>query len=925
MQERNRSHERTKEEGKTMSESIVSDKMTRRTFLKATAATGAVAAVGDKLFGGPVSALSKGAVAAPTTDDKWVPTACRACRWHEPVRVRVVDGVAVKIDGIPGEPNTQGKICGLAQSGLMMLYNPWRVKTPMKRTNPVKGIGVDPGWVEISWDEALDTVASALKPLLETDSRQFAVAHGFGTLNTRVIEGTFGPLGECKAGAPVCGGGFHLADTRTVMNGVHATDFEYCNYYLVFGGNWQNSAKAPINTVRPYMKARARGMKTIVFDPVQADGARLADEWIQILPGTDHAVALAMVNTLVNELGLVDWEHIRLRTNGPYLIAADGDYARSKTETYVDEYREQLTFGKPYVWDPVDNTAKVFDDPTIKDFALEGTYTVDGVECQPAWQLFREFLKPYTAEWAEPITTVPAVTIRRIAKEYGEASQIGATMTFYDDPEGPYTLPYRPVSVFISKGTQGHYNGVLICRAIGLLRIVTGAASVVGSVKDSDAGAALLYPAGDGVIAPGNRWIQWDFKYPPDVVTDTLIWSGRRGMATYYGGPHVLRSLLHPEEYHLPYHVKARLVNYTNELRSRGNAELVVEALNSIPFTFAISYHFDEPTEMADIVFPESSYLDRWEVVTVRAASHEFEAAKEAAASALTVLRQPVVERLYGRDSMDIMRDIADRLGRLAKWNEAINASLRLPDHLKLDPNTQYEWKDVLDRQLKTTWGDEYGLEWFKVHGYKGNPAKSRKIWYAFTKGPETRLPLYDEFFLFLRERYKAFREENGLDPMPELYAKMIPLPEWQGIWPMDEASPDYDLYAVNFQNTAGFMCMAMDNPWLMEYSLTFQPYHMGVWINPKTARKKGITTGDRIKIVSQFEDHTVYGEALVTEGIHPECLGIAGCYGSFSANVKPVAREGTHFNTLTSSELKHHDPVGGNIQFCVKVKVEKV
>jgi anaerobic selenocysteine-containing dehydrogenase len=924
MQERNRSHEWTKE-GKAMSESIVSDRMTRRTFLKATAATGAVAVVGDKLFGGPVSTLVKSAAGPPATEDKWIPTACRACRIHEPIRVRVVDGVAVKIDGNPEDPVTQGTVCQKSQAGLMMLYNPYRVKTPMKRTNPEKGLGVDPGWVEISWDEALDTVAGVLKPLLDEDSRQFGYAHGFGTLNTRVLESTFGPTGDVKAGAPVCGGGFHTADTRVLMEGVHRADLEYCNYYMVFGANSKGSAKSAVEITRPYAQARARGMKTVVIDPVLAEAAQLADEWIPIRPATDHAFALAMANALVHELGLVDWEHIKLRTNGPYLIGPDEEYVRSKTETYEDEYRENLTFGKPYIWDSVDNEAKLFDDPTIKDFALEGTYTVDGVECQPAWQLFKEFLKPYTAKWASPITTVPAETIRRIAKEFGEAAQIGQTMTFYDDPDGPYTIPYRPVAVSLGKGAQGHFHATLISRAIFLLRVVTGAANVVGSTNGGSGANNKMFPAGDGVMAPADRWVAYGFKYPPDKTTDLHAWP-----SSYFAGPHVLRSLQHPEEYHLPYRIKARMVNYTNELRSRGNAELVVQALNTIPFTFAISYHFDEPTELADIVFPESSYLDRWEVISFRVAGNEFEPYREVAGG-FNILRQPVVERQYdSKDAMDVMMLIADRLGRLDQWNAAINASLRLKEEYQLEAGKQYEWKDVLDRQLKSTWGDEFGLEWFKVHGFKGRPAKSRKDWYSVTKAPETRQALWDEFYVFLRERYKAFRAEHGLAPQPEWEAQMIPLPAWQGIWPLDEAPADHDLYAVNFAYGFGFMCMAMDNPWLAEYPLAFNPYHMSIWINPETAQKKGLQTGDLIRVLSQFtggtgEPFTVEGEVLVTEGIHPEVLGIPGCANNFSANINAIARQGTHFNTLVPSDLKYHDPIGGNICFCTRVKVEKV
>ncbi len=91
------------------------------------------------------------------------------------IKVHVVNGVAVKIDGNPDDPNTRGRICAKSQAGLMTLYNPYRVKAPMIRTNPEKGLTVDPEWMEISWDEAFDTLAQNLKPVLEEDASSFDV------------------------------------------------------------------------------------------------------------------------------------------------------------------------------------------------------------------------------------------------------------------------------------------------------------------------------------------------------------------------------------------------------------------------------------------------------------------------------------------------------------------------------------------------------------------------------------------------------------------------------------------------------------------------------------------------------------------------------------------------------------------------------
>ena len=911
-----------------MSENILSNKLTRRTFLKATAATAAVGAVGDKLFGGPVSTLVESAAAAPAPEEKWVLTACRSCRNHDPVRVRVVNGVAVKIDGIPGEAVNNGRACGRAQAGIMHLYNPWRVKTPMKRTNPERGLGVDPKWVEITWDEALDTVASKLKPVLEKDPREFGIATGFGSIDKRTIGTAFGGYSDAKVSAAVCGGGFHFASERSVASMVWAPDYEYCDYMMFFGTNAYGAGKGCPPPARPFLEARGRGMKVVVVDPVLADTARMADEWIPIRPATDHAFALAMLHALVHEFGLVDWEHMKLRTNGPYLIAPDGDYVRSKTETYEDELRLGQTFGKPLIWDPADGKAKTFDDDTIKDFALEGSYTVDGVECQPAFQLFKDFLKPYTAEWAEPITTVPAKTIRRIAREFGEASRIGATMTFYDHPDGPHTLPYRPVAVGVLKGAQGHYYATLICRAINLLHLVTGASNIVGSTQGWEGILTDPWPSPDGVLAPSGRACAYTFRFPPQDLDLGDIQPPR-----WSSGLEALYTIPNPEEHHLDFRIKVRLVHYTNDFKSKANAGPVVEALKAIPFHFGISYHFDEPTEFCDIVFPEPSWLERWEILKPNNGGgyYEFEAYKDVA-SHHQVLRQPVVKPLYNtKDGMDTMMELAARMGMLAKWNEAVNSRLRLKDEYKLAPDVKYAWKDVLDRQLKSTWGADFGVEWFRVNGPKGRPAKGRADFYGYTKQPKTRYPLYDEWIFWMAKQHKADRKKAGLPEKPvvgpyevDVYSEMIPLPEWKGMGVMEKAAPDYDLYVVNFGDTFGAMCMAMENPWLYEFATRFNPYVMGVWIHPATAQKRGISTGDHIKVTSQF-GHTVEGEALVTEAIHPECVGIGGCYGSYSVSANPTTREGTHFNWLVSSDPAHHDPFSGNLEMSPKVKVYKV
>ncbi len=113
-----------------------------------------------------------------TANDRWVRSACKMCLHGCGIKVHVQDGVVVKIEGDETNPDNMGKLCPKGNSGIMRLYDPHRVKTPLKRRNPKKGRGVDPQWQKISWEEALTTVATKLKNIRESDPRKLLCAFG---------------------------------------------------------------------------------------------------------------------------------------------------------------------------------------------------------------------------------------------------------------------------------------------------------------------------------------------------------------------------------------------------------------------------------------------------------------------------------------------------------------------------------------------------------------------------------------------------------------------------------------------------------------------------------------------------------------------------------------------------------------------------
>jgi anaerobic selenocysteine-containing dehydrogenase len=124
-------------------------------------------------------------------EDVWIPGGLsRACVDQGLLmKVHRVNGVAVGM-----EPNTdienyeklvrnRGRLCPKPYMLLQKVYNPHRIKTPLKRTNPEKGVGIDPKWVEISWDEALNTIAEKLKKIRGSDTIKLAEARGTASMS----------------------------------------------------------------------------------------------------------------------------------------------------------------------------------------------------------------------------------------------------------------------------------------------------------------------------------------------------------------------------------------------------------------------------------------------------------------------------------------------------------------------------------------------------------------------------------------------------------------------------------------------------------------------------------------------------------------------------------------------------------------------
>lgn len=848
-------------------------------------------------------------------EDKWIPSACTICYGGCSIKAHRVNGTVVKIEGNPDSPAGQGRLCAKGISGIMILYDPHRVNTPLRRTNPQKGIGIDPGWKPISWQEALAETAAQLKKVHEEDPRQLVVQVTTTLAPSSLLFFPFGwafgtPNMWVAGGGVHCGNGAHAAGGVTHASWSIVPDFHHCNYALYFGaskGHGAGHAATPNITLAA--DARERGMRMVVVDPMCNFAAAKANEWVPIRVGTDAALALAMANCLVNELGIYDIEYLRTKTNGVYLIQADGTYARdAKT-------------GKPLVWDTSSNSAKPYDDPGARHAALEGEYQVGGETYPTAFTKLRQHLRTFTPAYGEEISGIPAATIQRLAREFGEAARIGSTIVI----DG-VTLPYRPVSAIFFRGAQGHKNSMYNCFAVDLLNHIVGAADVVGGTLGfnpvchghPETKRPFYTPRADkdGLMATGT-WMLPHVPYPPaDPRKPDSI-----GFCELFPLSHVSPLMASSDQedwwqkFNLPYRPKMMLNYGANSIMSVGNKDAVAESLKNYDFIVSFDLFLNEFSDFADIILPDASYL---EVVDPRPNFPFIFNHPAGPGEWGWPIRQPVVEPTHERRSArDVMLQLAYRLDLGPEINMAINSYYGLDGEQMLRPDKSYTMDEISDHELKHKFGSERGLEWFKEHGVITWPKKVEEIyWREFV---DVRIPIYHEYLIELGAKTQKICHENGMTFDPRYYG---PLPEWLPCNSHTVKDKSFDLYAFYYRDAIQANGFTMENPWLDE-AARMDPFSYRIAINAETGRRKGLEDEDVVSLET-VTGRRVTGRVKLTEGIHPEAVGIAACAGHWTAH-QPIARgKGIFFNDLLEIDFDNTSPVNLNLDLCAKVKVRK-
>ena len=344
--------------------------VSRRQFLKAGAAglAGASALTGkagahetDIEHGGADFAYLSG------LERESVPTACELCASRCPAIGYVEKGQLVKIEGQPSSIRTDGTLCAKGQAGVNQIYDPDRILQPLRRAGK-RGEGK---WRTISWDAALDELVGRLKKLRDDGHPEKFMFH-YGWISAsadRLINKVFLPTyGTATVSNNSCLGqsARQTAHELTWGGFEDSWDFDNTRYVLNFGSNVMEAHTNHVALARRLSLGLAeRNLKMITFDVRLSNTASKSHTWIQIRPGTDLAVLLAMCNVIMGEA----------------LFRGPGEEFLEFCQVTPDRYAS-----------------------TEAKIAALGDH-----------------LAPYTPKWAEEISGVPAEEIAAIAREFAAA------------------------------------------------------------------------------------------------------------------------------------------------------------------------------------------------------------------------------------------------------------------------------------------------------------------------------------------------------------------------------------------------------------------------------------------------------------------------------------------------------------------------
>lgn len=506
-----------------------------------------------------------------------VRTYCLMCRERCPVVCNIEDGRLVRVRPDLDHP-LGGPFCPKGAAAPELVADPVRLKFPMKRTTPKTND--NPEWQRISWDEALETIAQKLlyarkqhgpesvvfyrpapggSPARDFNPWMMRLAHAFGTPNLATT-------------THICNWHKDSGSAYTYGVGLPEADYDHTGCILMWGTNPHATG---VRHVAPIKKARARGAKLIVVDPLRTALAKDATHWLQVRPGSDLPLALGLIHQVIARGGY-DVAFLSRWTNAPFLLRSDTGNLLTEADLKVGGSATKFA-----IWDGATDAPAVYDPDIVGPVGgaavavLSGEWTVtdcDGAttHCSTVFDELIRAVAQWTPQETSRVTSIPAATI------------IEAATTFCGS---------GPVSYYTYNGIEQHTDAMQINRAICILYALTGDFDSKGGVVNFPPLPAKSAVAFHLLPKDGRKRIGSE-KRP--------LGPSKEGNVQAYA---VYDAILEGD----PYVVKALVCFGGNLIVSNGDTRRGADALRALDFYVQMDCYENPTSRFADILLPAAS------------------------------------------------------------------------------------------------------------------------------------------------------------------------------------------------------------------------------------------------------------------------------------------------------------------------------
>ncbi|GAB4176633.1 MAG: molybdopterin oxidoreductase family protein [Rhodocyclaceae bacterium] len=913
--------------------------------------------------------------AAPVTEIR--KTTCYMCACRCGIRVHLAGGKLRYIDGNPDHPLNQGVICAKGSAGIIKQYSPARLTRPLlRKTGAERGAGE---FEPISWERAFEILTERLGKIRATDPKKFALFTGrdqmqaltglfakqFGTPNY-AAHGGFCSVNMAAGMIYTLGGSFWEFG---------GPDLERAKLFVMLGtaeDHHSNPLKIAIS------RFKRDGGRFVSVNPVRTGYSAIADEWVPIRPGTDGALLLALIREII-ERGLYDREFLVRYTNAGELVNLDADSDESGMFVRTEVPEEEGCFDpqNKLWWDRVTGKPVITHAPGADPFLLGEFALHDGTPVKPAFQLLKERVREYTPEWAEGITGIAAATIRRLACEMGVTARdhrIELPVAWTDAWGVEHdTVTGNPVAFHAMRGLAAHSNGFHTVRALAILMSLLGTIDRPGGFRHKPPFPRPIPPCAKTPNTPlavkpdhplDGMGLGWPAE-PDDLFVDEKGSPVRIDKAFSWEYPLAVHGMMHNAITNAwrgdPYRIDTLMIFMANMAwNSTMNTSEVRRMLNDreangeyrIPFIVVADAFQSEMTAFADLVLPDTTYLERHDVMSMldRPIS-EFDGPVDS-------VRIPVLAPTGEcRPFQDVLIELATRLGLPAFVSR--DGTRRYRDYPDFVVNYETEpgsgigflagWRGKGGEKFMR--GEPNPRQWemyarndcvFKhelprSYQYMRNWNKGYLEWSQRNRITRYAEPILIHLYSEVMQKFRLAAQGRGITRKPpEHLRKRIesyfdPLPFY--FEPLEVQATDtraYPLSAVTQWPMAMYHSWDSQNAWLRQIHA-----HNVLYVNARTAREAGIADGDWIRVESQWG--SVRCLCRHSEAVEPGTVWTWNAIGKAAGawNLAPEANEsqkGFLLNHLISEELpqaggriSNSDPVTGQAAwYDVRVRIRK-